>query len=334
VTTPDPASNDTGDPTSDTAVEGSRLPVPTTARVAHPAPTDPTVLARRLTRLGIGALLASTDAARNAVGAQAPPERLTDVGLGALALAREASLAAGRAAAGAARDAAAAAEPLVRQVGSLPGVAPVVDAGRASLSSTLDALADAGRVERQLASTEGAVVVQRTMEAVAASELLPDAAEALAHGTLPDAIGDLLPAIVDRLATDPELLVPVVTGVLAKLADNPAMVEPVVDAIMTSMANDPDKLLVLVNRLLDPVVADAIPISLQQLSDDPDAIRALIWDQSGGLANQMANSVRARTVSADDAIDRVTAMLWRRRTVHDQDAGDDPAPPGHTGSAP
>jgi len=103
---------------------------------------------------------------------------------------------------------------------------------------------------------------------------------------------------------------------------------------MTSMANDPDKLLVLVNRLLDPVVADAIPISLQQLSDDPDAIRALIWDQSGGLANQMANSVRARTVSADDAIDRVTAMLWRRRTVHDQDAGDDPAPPGHTGSAP
>lgn len=332
MTPPDPGQNDTGDD----APAGSRLPVPTAADV--PVPTDPTVLARRLTRLGIGALLASTDAARNAVGAQAPPERLTDVGLGALALAREASLAAGKAAAGAARDAAAAAQPLVRQVGALPGVAPVVDAGRASVASTLDALADAGRTERQLASTEGAVAVQRTMEAVAASDLLPEAAGALANGTLPDAIGDLLPAIVDRLATDPELLVPVVTGVLDRLADNPAMVEPVVDAIMTSMANDPDKLLVLVDRLLDPVVADAIPISLKQLNDDPEAIRSLIWDQSGGLANEMANSVRARTVSADDAIDRVTARLWRRRKVRAEasaatgDRGAD-GPPDHGGSA-
>jgi hypothetical protein len=60
------------------------------------------------------------------------------------------------------------------------------------------------------------------------------------------------------------------------------------------------------------VVAAAIPVALQQLTDNPEAIRALIWDQSGGLADELANSFRARLVSADDAINRITDRLFGR----------------------
>jgi hypothetical protein len=266
------------------------------------------MLARRLTRLGLGALLASTGAARAALGTESPVHKagdvsLSDVGLGALALAREVSLNASKLAAGAARDVAAVAEPVVRQVGALPGVSPLMDAGRSSVESTLEALADAGRVERQLAATEGSMVVQRSMDAVVDSPLLPD--------------------IIDTLATNPDLLVPVVASILDRLADDPELVQPLVDGVMTQMAADPDKLLALVGQLLDPVVDEALPITLQQLSDDPSAIRTLIWDQSGGLADEMANSFRARTLSADDAIDRVTARLWRRRRSADPSGDND-----------
>jgi hypothetical protein len=276
-------------------------------------PEDLTVLARRLTRLGLGALLATTDAARAALGTSSPESaangvNLGNVGLGALALAREASLTAGRVAATAARDAATAVEPVVRHVGALPGVTPLVGAGRSSVESALVALADAGRVERQLAADEGSRVVQRSMDAAVHSDVLPD--------------------VVDTLAGNPDLLIPVVSALLDRLADDPSLVEPLVDGVMTQMAADPDKLLALVGALLDPVVDEALPITLQQLSDDPTAIRALIWDQSGGLADEMANSFRARTLTADDAIDRVTASLWRRRREARRAAraGDGPTP--------
>ena len=263
------------------------------------------MLARRLTRLGLGALLASTDAARTALGTESSSHRLGDIGLGALALAREASLTAGRMAAGAARDAAATMEPVVRQVGALPGLTPLVDASRSGVESTLGALADAGRVERQLADTERSAVVKRSMDAVATSDLLPE--------------------IIDSLATNPDLLIPVVAGVLDRLADDPSLVEPLVDGVMTQMASDPDKLLALVDQLLDPVVGEALPITLQQLTDDPAAIRSLIWDQSGGLADEMANSFRARTLSADDAIDRVTARLRGGRRGNRKPRASNPA---------
>jgi len=301
----------------------TNLPVPTTTTLAVPDPTpvhqeDPSMLARRLTRLGLGALLASTDAARAALGTGPSAGTdgevsMGDVGLGALALAREASFNVGRVAATAARDAAAVVEPMVRQVGTLPGVAPLVDAGRSGVESTLGALADAGRVERKLAGAERSMVVQRSMDAVTDSDLLPD--------------------IIDSLASKPDLLIPVVAAILDRLAEDPELVEPLVDGVMVQMAADPDKLLALVGQLLDPVVDEALPITLQQLSDDPSAIRALIWDQSGGIADELANSVRARTLSADDAIDRVTARLWRRRRVGKTTAGSSSPDPGTTDAA-
>jgi hypothetical protein len=301
VTTTDPDETPPGPVTAN-------LPVPAVATSTGlvvpddpaPPPEDPSVVVRRLTRLGLGALLASATAARTALGTStsAQPSRdgsMGDVGLGALALAREASLNAGRVAAAAARDAAHVVEPVVRQVGLLPGVTPLVDAGRSSLASTLDALADAGRMERQLAADERSKVVDRLLAAITDGGLLPD--------------------VIDSLASNPDLLVPVVASLLDRLATEPTLVEPLVDGVMVQMAADPDKLLALVGQLLNPVVDEALPITLQQLSDDPAAIRALIWDQSGGLADEMANSFRARTLSADDAIDAVTSRLWRRRRV-------------------
>jgi hypothetical protein len=269
---------------------------------------DPSAVVRRLTRLGLGALLASTNAARTALGTSTstqPSGEVTmgDVGLGALALAREASLNAGRVAAAAARDAANVVDPVVRQVGLLPGVTPLVDAGRSSLGNTLDALADAGRVERQMAADERSRVVERSLAAITD--------------------GDVLPDVIDRLASNPDLLVPVVASLLDRLASEPTLVEPLVDGVMVQMAADPDKLLALVGQLLNPVMDQALPMTLQQLSDDPATIRALIWDQSGGLADELANSFRARTLSADDAIDAVTSRLWRRRRAarRSRDAG-------------
>ena len=69
----------------------------TTAVVVPAAPAatdDPVVAARRLSRVGIAALLASTRAAREAIGADDPAGRTADIGLGSVALARETTLAA------------------------------------------------------------------------------------------------------------------------------------------------------------------------------------------------------------------------------------------------
>ena len=73
-----------------------------------------------------------------------------------------------------------------------------------------------------------------------------------------------------------------------------------------------EHILDLINAIIDPVVAVAVPAALNRLTEDPDQIRNLIWDQSGGLADEMANSFRARLVSADDAVNRLTDRLTGR----------------------
>jgi len=276
------------------------LPVPVHTRVAGTGnhTDDPTVVIRRLTRLGLGALLASGEATRRALGTDASPSTLTDAGLGALALAREASLAAGKAATGAARQAATAVDPVVRQVADHPAVAPLVASGRSGMSNVIDALSDAGRAERHRASEESSAVVRRSVNAAVSSDLLPDAAQALASGTLPETLDAVLPGVVDRLSRDPDLLVGLVNGVMEKLAE------------------DPDALTALAERLIDPVINQALPVTLEALNDEGDAISRIVRTQSGGLADEMANSFRSRGVTADDAVDRVVSRIkrpWRSR---------------------
>lgn len=294
VTAPDDTS-----PASDLSVPATTMPIAVRARVADtdPGPTDPSVLIRRLTRLGFGALLASGEATRKALGTQTTPSPLTDVGLGALALAREASLAAGRAATDAARQAADAADPVVRQVASHPAFAPLVESSRSGVDTVLGALGDAGRAERQRATDETEAAMRRSVEAAARSDLLPDTAHALAAGALPETIDAVLPGVVDRLAEDPELLVGLVNGVMDRLAEHPETLEK------------------LASQLVDPVVGQALPVTLDALGDESEAIAQIVRAQSGGLADEMANSFRARGVSADDAVDRFVGRVkrpWRR----------------------
>ncbi len=295
---------------------GDDQPMNTTASLRTPdqplqQPGDPVVMARRLSRVGIAAFLASTRAARESLGADPSPSRGEDVGIGAMALLRETSLSAGRFAGKAVNDVAARMNPLVKRAEGLPGVGPVVAAGRIGVGSTLSTLADTGRAERRLADAEGNMVVERTVAAVAGSDLLPDAAAATV-ATLPKALDSVLPVVVERIAAEPDLLVPLVTGVLTQLSNDPKIVAPLVDSVIGELTEDPDQLLTLVTRILDPVVAAAIPVALQQLTANPDAIRTLIWDQSGGLADELANSFRARMVSADDGINRITDRLFGR----------------------
>jgi len=279
----------------------------TTAVVVPAAPAatdDPVVAARRLSRVGIAALLASTRAAREAIGADDPAGRTADIGLGSVALARETTLAAARGAAETGTRVASGAanrlDPVVRRLERLPGLGGLVTAGRSGVGSTLDALAEAGRAEREQASSTGMTAVQRTL------------------GTLgPDTIDLLLPVVVDRIAADPDLLAPVVTQVLDRLADEPDAVGPLVDGALARLAHNPQQIMELIEAIIEPVVAVAIPAALSRLTDDPSQIRSLVWDQSGGLADEMANSFRARLVSADDAVnavtDRLTGRTRRRR---------------------
>jgi hypothetical protein len=267
---------------------------------ASPATTDdPVVTARRLSRVGIAALLASTRAAREAVGADDPAGRTADIGLGSVALARETTLAAARSAtetgARVASGAATRLDPVVRGLERLPGLGSLVAAGRTGVGSTLDALAEAGRAERQQASSTGMTAVHRTL------------------GTLgPETIDLLLPVVVDRIAADPDLLAPVVTQVIDRLAEEPDAVGPLVDGALARLAHNPQQIMNLIDAIIEPVVAVAIPAALNRLTDDPSQIRSLVWDQSGGLADEMANSFRARLVSADDAINAITDRLSGR----------------------
>ena len=291
----------------------------TTTAVVVPVPPattdDPVVAARRLSRVGIAALLASTRAAREAIGADDGPGRTADIGLGSVALARETTLAAARSAAetGArvASGAATRLDPMVRGLERLPGLGGLVAAGRSGVGSTLDALAEAGRAERQQANSQGVTAVQRTVGVIG-----------------PDTVDLLLPVVVDRIAADPNLLAPVLNQVLDRLAAEPDSVGPLVDGALERLARNPEQIMGLIEAIIDPVVAVAVPAALDRLTDDPDQIRALVWDQSGGLADEMANSFRARLVSADDAINRVTDRLTgrnrRRRRAEAATAGASP----------
>lgn len=295
-------------PTVPAAVTATAVVVP-----ASPDPGgDPVVVARRLSRVGIAALLASTRTAREAVGADEDAGRAADIGLGSVALARESTLAVARAAvdtsARVATGTAGRLDPVVRGLERLPGVGGIVTAGRRGVGSALDALAEAGRAERNQASATGATAVRRTLGAVG-----------------PDTIDLLLPVVIDRITADPDLLAPVVTQILDRLAADPDAVGPLVDGAIERLASDPRQIMALIEAIIGPVVAVAVPAALEQLTEDPSQIRALVLDQSGGLADELANSFRARLVSADDAVNRITDRLTgrtrRRRRAAARSAG-------------
>jgi uncharacterized RDD family membrane protein YckC len=334
-----PMVGSTATPTTQVVHRPGELAIPDSP-VRPAVAAEPAVVLRRLTRLGLGVVLASLDAGLGLLGVDDPttasdaadrsrrtggptPANLGDIALGLLAVTRESAIGAGQLALEGARTTAEAAAPLARRVAAAPLISGALATGQSSLAAVFSALADAGRVERQLADAERSSAVQRGIDAVATSDLVPMATAALADGVLDEALepvldvvlAEALPAVTDRIATDPELMVPLVTRVLERLADQPGALDPLMAGVLERLADEPGHLLVVVDRILQPVLATATPLALQQLNDDPSVVRDLVWDQSGGIANELANSLRARTVSADDAIDRWTGRVTMRRRL-------------------
>ena len=291
------------------------MPVPAHSREVAVPDTDPVRRAgdvvRRLGRLGTAAVLGTARTGRSALGLDGEPGTSADLALGAATLARETAITVGQvvgvAGGMAIRAASATGHRVVDVAGSVPVVGPISSAAGSAVTNALAALAEAGRAERRLAADEAAAAARRTTTtaADAVAVVLPEALDVV--------IDDILATAVARLADNPGRLEPLVRGVVADLADDPDTVGPLVNAVLERVADDPTALLALIERILGPVVEDAVPAAIDRLTLEPDDIRALIWDQSGGLADEMANSFRARLVSADDGINGVTDRLLGRR---------------------
>ena len=152
----------------------------------------------------------------------------------------------------------------------------------------------------------------------------PAALTGLVEQVLPGILDAALPEVLDRLAEDPELLLPLVGSVvdrvlpdvLTRLGDDPdqlmGVVDPVLPPVIAKLGEDPEPLLELIDALLPPLLDRVLPAALDQLNEDPTVVRNLVLDQSGGMATEMANTVRSRAVAADDLVDRIGRRLLRR----------------------
>ena len=280
-------------------------------------------------------------------GGAVPPvgPRPGDVAAGVLFGARDVAAAA----AGLAGQTLGAATTVARGVARLPGVdlvtrrvealaEDVAARGRRELA-TSDATRDrvvGGAVER--ISTE---VVPTATDRLAAGPLVdvlrgvlpvamdelgrdPDALTGLVGQVLPGILDAALPEVLDRLAADPDLLLPLVNGVveavlpdiLTRLGDDPeqlmGVVDPVLPPVIAKLGENPEPLLDMIDALLPPLLDRVLPAALEQLNEDPTVVRNLVLDQSGGMATEMANTVRSRAVAADDIVDRIGRRILRR----------------------
>lgn len=152
----------------------------------------------------------------------------------------------------------------------------------------------------------------------------PDALTGLVGQVLPGILDAALPEVLDRLTDDPDLLLPLVDGVVAavlpgilqRLGDEPdqlmGVVDPVLPPIIAKLGEDPEPLLDLIDALLPQLLDRVLPAALDQLNEDPTVVRNLVLDQSGGMATEMANTMRSRAVAADDIVDRIGRRILRR----------------------
>ena len=305
---PQQHTGDAGNPAPPGAGNTLPVPRPTTAIVpsndaARRSGADLPGQLRRLSRLGLGIVDGAIGAVRASItpeapsspgnpGPQAPaggppPVTVTDTAIGALAMAREVSLAAAATtgAVGAAILQRATSVARTADLGPLeriPGVAPLAG----GLRSTLAALGEAGRAERHAAATTAGVV-------------------------LPQMATDTVAPVLDALALRPETLEPLLDSVVDSLAGQPERLEGVTNSVIGVLTEQPTPLLGLIGEVAPPVTDDVMALALDGLAEQPDAVRSLVWDQSGGLAQQLAGSFRSRAVSGDDAIDRFTLYLRR-----------------------
>ena len=66
-------------------------------------------------------------------------------------------------------------------------------------------------------------------------------------------------------------------------------------------------------RIIDQIVLEILPLVLDRLIDKPDQIRALVWGESRGVAEDVANAARSRAASGDQAVEAFLGRILHRR---------------------
>jgi hypothetical protein len=72
-------------------------------------------------------------------------------------------------------------------------------------------------------------------------------------------------------------------------------------------------------RILDQIVLEILPVVLDRLIAQPDQVRALVWGQSRGAAEDVANAARSRAASGDQAVEAFLGRILRRRMQPQED---------------
>jgi hypothetical protein len=89
----------------------------------------------------------------------------------------------------------------------------------------------------------------------------------------------------------------------------------VVEMYAGGVAQDPAFL-----RIVDQMLMEILPVVFDRLSAQPDQVRALIWGQSRGVADDVANAARSRAASGDQAVEAFLGrILHRRMRPQDED---------------
>lgn len=94
-----------------------------------------------------------------------------------------------------------------------------------------------------------------------------------------------------------------------------AGVHALIDAVGTAVAADPGvqgMVRDLADSQLDPLVERALPIVLDRLGENPEAVRRIVQDQSSGIMTEATESARLTARHADDIVDSLTHRLFRR----------------------
>lgn len=104
-----------------------------------------------------------------------------------------------------------------------------------------------------------------------------------------------------------------VDDIVGYLRDNPEVEEMVrrqAESLIDDLADDP--------RLAE-VIREQGDRYIEHLQENSEAIRALVQSQSAGLASEVADSVRERTVTADTLLERFVRSVLRRRPREELD---------------
>jgi hypothetical protein len=240
-----------------------------------------------------------------------------------------------------------------------PPLGPARRAGRSVLDSLV---AEGGRhevrwraelettvTERVVDSVTSAVVGHAIVERVAAQMIAAGTLERVAaqvtDSPLPLRLVDdvlterVTDPIVARVVESPDLdrifarvlASPALDELIAKVLDSPST-----DRIVAQILASPglERLIVqvmksrLVDDLTDRVLAsDELQRVVTHVAQSP-AIRSAIAESSAGLAGEVADQVRTRTVVADATVERAARRLLRRKPIIRVDPPDPPSPAG------